>query len=203
MKPLYRYGGLTMKTSLTVHAQHFFTDHLKRAKWTPCIFYAFALLVISGPFVPMAKADEFIVLEYNNMDSPGNDLGKPFTDTTQDQCLSVCKANRECRGFYWVDGKCYFKRKIDDDRTVTKPKENGVLVKVMEFRRIPNQDAEGNDIKNFPSGDESGCQSLCASSRFERCAAYYWVHNHCWLKHSVGTLESKDHEPGVFGIRLR
>lgn len=189
-----------MKTSLTVHAQRFFADHLKRAKWTPGLFYAFALLVISGPFVPLAKA-EFIITETMQYDAPGNDL-RALSDVDKDECVDRCKADRKCRALYWVDHKCFLKKRFDGE-VVEKKFEDGVFIHVQEYRRIQNQDAKGNDIKSFTDTIEGGCQMFCSTMYADSCAAYYWVNNTCFLKDSVGELRDKDFEPGVFGIRLR
>lgn len=46
-----------------------------------------------------------------------------------DYCLGLCQDNSQCKGFYFVDNKCYLKRELGPLRR--KSNENGVAVEVV------------------------------------------------------------------------
>ncbi|KAJ0403368.1 hypothetical protein P43SY_007119 [Pythium insidiosum] len=132
-------------------------------------------------------------------DLVGNDIGnKPSAQA--EGCCDICKNTLGCRAYSWSNlngGTCWLKS--DAGQQAYKPgvKSGEAYPRLdggsaIQCSPLYGVDYPGNDIDNKPSGDWSGCCSMCKS--VSGCKAFTWTdHNGgtCWLKSAQGAPVQK------------
>ena len=107
-----------------------------------------------------------------------------------ENCLSLCKSNKDCSHFSWYAGTCYLKK---GNKTMTDKLNNTATacgcINCSEDRQEWGCDFRGGDLATASSSQWQSCTEICKAR--EDCTHFSWMNGICYLKTGGKTMEDK------------